>query len=975
VLRFVDDLFSLVAQFGDRSDDHLRRLRTLITQSLGEHAHNLRKQGIEGTPESCKHAFGCVLDCTDRSLKACWSKLIKAGDIMLPFANGEEPHLTLGEVERIRGVVGHATTWAPGLARLLLPRLDAVLASVHQLDLKGARRLAKSLVGSPRLKGDPSDVWAWEQLRVICNIFIRLSQIDQGNLFQVTVEAALPRHIRLTCPGIEKPSDRIPFVMDASGTGYFIIDLCTGRYLWEEYTPEENVWFNEFDSDSLTQINHREFLTEYRGLAALGVDHPGKLIDMINDNRGAVANTCAPKARSHKDEFIQSLLGLIQMVRRQTLHGEYIRTKENPADLPTRPATYELAMEWLRDWERRSGRKTERVLLTGNLKWLNDVGWQRPCGELEASSFFQHALHYLSWMQAHHGACLQEHCPVDVDQLRATLEEGVQGKPVPAFPEFKENFPEKFGPSPTRKALMESPGYTRMQLTRKLIHSPSDVRIRATTLTQELALPEHASEEDPQVLINSAMQKQFADRFEQLSEANRDHSPGLEVLGGANAATIQVQALWDACNPRKAPVRARVHPNMPFASAYSGQNGAGKAAVHCFFQDVRAAEYNPMLREHIQRQAPGIQVDTDVASLLQETDTGSKYVTMYLSPHCTTQSTANPSGLGADDPQIGASYEDCALIFEKHQPAIGIVECVKGVLECRGNRSSAVQRLRKKAPSYHIVTRVVNAAELVSPITGEQACVSHERCLLYAFNKKEFKVAPALSLLQKTVPRRQSFDHLLDHPTEGRAYQVMPAADRRDLIYSWRQSATGIAYTAQIADPQPGRGHVAFTNDVVSPELGLCPVITAAGGSVWIQRSLNQRATIRKLTNREVARLYLVRGFDSTVDRALLADSSEMGQSLLGNMIPQNTNDCCLAQAALLLSEILRDGSTPYERWLARSSSGSEAHGGGVRGKARRTRTQGNSPIGRPSAVAPRALLRGSGASPNYGPQTAGQGS
>ena len=130
VARFVDDLFSLVAQYGNRTNDHLERLRGLLTTTLGDHALNLKKQGVEGTAEPYKHAFGAVLDCCGRKLKACWSKIVKVSNLMLPFVNREVDTLDHGTVEQIRGVAGHATTHAPGMARLLLPRLDAWLSSV-----------------------------------------------------------------------------------------------------------------------------------------------------------------------------------------------------------------------------------------------------------------------------------------------------------------------------------------------------------------------------------------------------------------------------------------------------------------------------------------------------------------------------------------------------------------------------------------------------------------------------------------------------------------------------------------------------------------------------------------------------------------------------------------------------------------------------------------------------------------------------
>ena len=114
---------------------------------------------------------------------------------------------------------------------------------------------------------------------------------------------------------METADNHVQFVMDASGTGYFIIDLSTGRYLWEEFTEGENFWFNRFEEgENATIINQREYLTEFRGAVALGVHHPGKLIDYLNDNQGAVANTQKPQCGSHKDELTSSMLGIVQVL-------------------------------------------------------------------------------------------------------------------------------------------------------------------------------------------------------------------------------------------------------------------------------------------------------------------------------------------------------------------------------------------------------------------------------------------------------------------------------------------------------------------------------------------------------------------------------------------------------------------------------------------------------------------------------------
>ena len=65
--------------------------------------------------------------------------------------------------------------------------------------------------------------------------------------------------VRMTFPGKETANDQSFAPMDASGTTGFVIDLDTGKYIWEDYTPEENALFNAFDlGGEATQINQRE---------------------------------------------------------------------------------------------------------------------------------------------------------------------------------------------------------------------------------------------------------------------------------------------------------------------------------------------------------------------------------------------------------------------------------------------------------------------------------------------------------------------------------------------------------------------------------------------------------------------------------------------------------------------------------------------------------------------------------------------
>jgi hypothetical protein len=315
-------------------------------------------------------------------------------------------------------------------------------------------------------------------------------------------------------------------VMDASGTGYFVLDLSTGRYLWEEFTEAENFWFNKFESGAdATIINHREYLTEYRAAVALGIHHPGKLIDFINDNQGAVADTQKPQCSSNKSELISSMLGLIQLVLQQTYFGEYIETTKNKADYPTRPALYAKAHEWLAEFQQRTGLIPEKIELTGDLKFLRSVGWESPAGHLDTSSFLHHGNCYLDWLSDCHQDLVDSICPIPLEEIKQAFAAGSRGDPIPSIPEFKENFPEFSGPSPQRHQLTSTPGHTRMSLTRRLKLSTTSERKQHQTELAKLALPEHQSTPDPEVLINSILQRQYQENYDLLRVANKHYNP------------------------------------------------------------------------------------------------------------------------------------------------------------------------------------------------------------------------------------------------------------------------------------------------------------------------------------------------------------------------------------------------------------------------------------------------------------------
>ena len=252
---------------------------------LGEHSLNVAKQGIEGTPENCRHVFGAVADCVDREICTPWSKVVKLAGLLGEFVNTPGGTFDYGVATQVRGVTFASMSFVPGVTRMLLPRLD-VMAGDAARTHPTLVTAPKGYVASPRLKGEKSDEEAWERVRRVWNFVLRLALIDQGQLFRAKFEAVLPMSLRLTFPGKEPSSSFRQAVMDASGTKVFavIINPAAGTiwYIREEFTEEENECFNNFDAGreaDCTTINHREHVALDWLVTGPGVLHPGSIID------------------------------------------------------------------------------------------------------------------------------------------------------------------------------------------------------------------------------------------------------------------------------------------------------------------------------------------------------------------------------------------------------------------------------------------------------------------------------------------------------------------------------------------------------------------------------------------------------------------------------------------------------------------------------------------------------------------------
>ena len=71
-------------------------------------------------------------------------------------------------------------------------------------------------------------------------------------------------------------------------------------------------------------------------------------------------------------------------------------------------------------------------------------------------------------------------------------------------------------------------------------------------------------------------------------------------------------------------------------------------------------------------------VEEDVACYRQDAQLVFQYATLYQSPHCTSYLAANNAAKKIEDKDLGSTFEDTTLDYERQQVNLGITECVPG---------------------------------------------------------------------------------------------------------------------------------------------------------------------------------------------------------------------------------------------------------------------------------------------------------
>jgi len=292
------------------------------------------------------------------------------------FLHKREQTITVKTVQKFVGVCEVILMWAEPLRKIVCPRLYAILSRAA-LQFPNEKALPGNAVVAPMLKDEENETVAWETLRFNLKLFFSLMSIEEGKLFQASLEAALPRKQRRTYPGKEDSRWDISFVSDASGETIFIIDLQTGRYIREELTEAEKELFQvsvsskEGSRKGATTINNTENLATLWAAVVLAPAYPGRMVTFFLDNATAEAmQSGCSQERVLKDEQISAMIGFVGICMQISFGADRVGTKQNVADFFTRITLDKEATEYLERLEKEIGIKPVRIPLTGELQCM-----------------------------------------------------------------------------------------------------------------------------------------------------------------------------------------------------------------------------------------------------------------------------------------------------------------------------------------------------------------------------------------------------------------------------------------------------------------------------------------------------------------------------------------------------------------------------------------------------------------------------
>ena len=913
ISRFVDDFLSQIAMSGKRAEDHIERLKRIIHSLFGKQGLNEEKEAREGEPggqlSTLMHTFGVILDTLERLFKTPWSKLVKLRNLVAGYLNEEGTRMTYEQLTQVRGLAQTVTQCSTGLQRILMPRLDMGLSNAARAHSSGSEsKIPKDALACFNLNGE-SEEQGEEMLRFELRLFLNLAHIRQGKLLQCTPEAMLSRGEREAWPGEENAGDVVDFEMDASKEALWLVDCSDGEQIQIVFTEAEKALFNAFElGHDATNINLFELWSEGIVAAQFGPKHPGKILRLFNDNACAQSWTDRSRHRHPRVEQTLVLLGVSEVLLRQTIWGARVETLRNIADMGTRVKRAGGLEEGLEALGKHYGWKHPLGTKVEPLKELREYGFNLASYCSMSPRWLPQVKALLSHVEAEGREGLVEKMTgVPMAEVMEALERTERKDQIPTFT-FEGDFP-KERVSPARKEITSQVKTTDTQYRRELHRSRErwGWEVGGDKFQSKMATKGMEIGESPEHTIAMCMEMRQKEINDLLYQTNLKFEPSQTGSAWKGSPAGRKTEEWQL----KEGHRLSRPPRL--GSGFSGLNPIGHAAKLSTGEMAFHAECQPRLSEHLEETFPEAESLKDYRELLKPQFQGAAEIDSY-GVVCIPYAAANLHAKKTKDRDFGEQIShDLPDIIKNVGAAISHWENTVGA-------SGALELFKQAMPDHHIKVLKVDAGKTRSPLTGELSPLRHIRLHVFAFRKDCFPDESMLDLTANESGPRSEFRSDLNKEEEGEGYITMPPEDQRALVYEYHRAGDGAAYMAQVSEPtEPGRGHGDFVTKVVDADRGRAPPWTTKG-SIWVTRRLNGKVVVTRQANREGVRLYCLRG----APKECYQDLSYLGQSAIGNCIPQNVWDNLYVQILELYSKVQADGSTAQEKWISwRNSMGS----------------------------------------------------
>ena len=902
--RFVDDVMSVVAHHGDRAEDHKSRLVGIIQKLFGPEGINLEKQGLEGTMENFKYAFGALLDLQKREVKVPGAKLKKAFDLAEEFLTQRCKAFSCGVAQKLRGVLGSITCWCPPMSALVLPRLDAIASNAAKAHPQ-VPTPPPDFIASPAFsdeQGSESD--AWESLRLCLDFFFRLASIRDGALMRVSFEGGLPLLDRLTFPGKETKEYHSHVVSDAARGAVAGFDMQNGLYYTHLLSEGEQEVFNSWDTldkNEQVSINQLENLANLFSALLLCPHHPGGIQCLVQDNTASENMQLKRTHRTRKDEQIGAVMALVSLIFSTHLYGARVNTEDNPADFFTRSKLSSEAEKFLVDFEVKTGIKPVKVDIPD---WMSSMGWVRPeAGQTRFQYWYDQSLKAIDYIIEHHRPTVDRFCPVPIEEIRQMLLETLDGAPLRKI-EFVRDFPPHSGPSVQRTALLDqtpkaSPS---LQSTWKKAEMSAGDELEKRMLEEKSLLsvvnPGYQTEVDFPLPSPAKLSKNW---FQELMAKSKESAVGH--------------------NSHYKPSR-----RVKLATCFSGLGVFEQAATDTgLVEVVLFIEHNPNLYRRLTEIHPRAAALRETAECLEKEGRMGQAVMLCTSLPSETHTNSFQPMSDLSDPLCKGDLETAIAIIQAQQLVIAAIVCRPELWQRLCNSPTEMASFQGSLTGYEVQASILEEAEVVSPLTGERSHEFRKSCVLVVFNKKHFAFIPDSSLFSKRSDPPDQFMNLLDIKGEFfPSFRQMPHSDLIDFVYKFQIASGHPAWVGTIHDAPDDSSEGRYPSRCMAPNLSALSSYTASGGGPWIAVSCPStaptaypqvQAGMRRLEPEEVARVKGLRGLDNKRDRVFMRENFTASQQAVGNSPAQPFCDLIIVQLLLHLHSNQGSGPSALERW------------------------------------------------------------